>query len=150
MRHLLYSFLKRLVTLSPPEQVCITRVMSYVDSPGYIQGNTVFNLLCFTLCSHPRNYLINAVVHLRQAFLGEIFVAQDCAYAMQHRILQCWSATNCDEIGHPNLSGLAAGTSCGQFVPNFPAIPFGTFGTAESSDSKFDHNWGPTFEKCPE
>ena len=23
------------------------------------------------------------------------------------------------------------------------------FGTVESSDSKFDHNWGPTFEKCP-
>ena len=71
------------------------------------------------------------MVHARQAFLCEIFVAQDCAYAMQRRTLQCWSATSSDEFGHPNLSGLAAGTSCGQFGPNFPAVPFwysGKFG----------------------
>ena len=50
---------------------------------------------------------------------------------MQHRTLQCRSATSCDEFGHPNLSGLAAGTSCGQFGLNFPAVPFrysGKFG----------------------
>ena len=36
-----------------------------------------------------------------------------------------------DEFGHPNLSELVTGTSCGQYGPNFPAVPFwysGNFG----------------------
>ena len=57
--------------------------------------------------------------------------------------------TSCDEFGNTNLSGLAAGTSCSQFGPNFPSVPFWYFRYSGNFGFQIRPQLGTDLRKVP-